>query len=335
MVCAGCQRGDNLMNEIFIKSYDNNIVDFRDSIVNIFTDTYYSTADMYILEDYLIVTAESMSTERVLDIYNKNTFEFLAGAGTRGRGPGEVTRPGRLAIEHENKVIWVSDHGKRLLWKFPLDSILNNPFFMPSESLEYYPELFLERFGFINNTIALGKAVRVLDNNRFEMVTAKLNVQDNSTWAFGYEHPQATQRLSNSLFNLSLNNQMYVNAYVYLDLITFCNMDGSLILNIYGPEFKKYKDGQRTYYSGVDFLGEFIIASYVGDDRIIYNSAGRPMGNSPSKFVVFNTKGKYIKTMEMGCQFSNFTIDEQNQRVIVYFNDRENPLGYYHLNLSE
>jgi hypothetical protein len=324
-----CNRGGR--DEIHVKGYSK-VVNYNDRIVDIVTDRFYKSAHMYLLDDYFIMTAGGFSYESAFDIYNKNTFEWVASGGMLGKGSGEVTSPGRLAIESVNKVIWVSDHGKRLLWKFPLDSVLNNSRFMPSESLDHYHELFLERFGFINDTIALGRAVRVINNSTFEMTTAKLDFRENSTEAFGYEHPEAINRLSNAMFNFSLSNQMYVTAYLYLDLLSFCNMDGSLLFNIYGPDYKKYKDGEKSYYHGVDFMGEYVVVSYNGDDRLI-NLYGDLRGNTPSRLIVFNTRGKYLKTIEVGNKIERFVIDEENRRIIAFFLDRENPLGYFPLDL--
>jgi len=98
-----------------------------------------------------------------------------------------------------------------------------------------------------------------------------------------------------------------------------------------GQDWLNNKDNKNNYFNDVDLISNHIIASYLGDVGIIYDEYKRPRGNLPSKFLVFDLEGNYKETIETGYKFQTFCVDEENKRVIVYFEDRENPLGYFNI----
>ena len=328
----GCKSNNAEKTEKFQKHRDN-IINIEDKITDIKTKILFGIPSLYIINDILIV-AEIRPSNKGIHLFNKNTFKYITSTGIIGKGPGEIARPGRIGFDNKNRVLWVSDHGKKVMWKFPLDSILNNEMYKPTENLDLYDDLFIERFGFLNDSIALGKAVRVLSNYSFEMVTAKLKLNTNVTEVYGYEHPEAVGRKSNSQFKLSVENNLYVNCYYYCDLMTICDLDGNLKYNVYGPGWLKNKDNRKSYFTAVCLTNNNIIAAYIGDVGIIFDEFKRPRGNTPSKLLVFDMDGNYKETIETGYKFTFFCVDEENKRVIVYFEDRENPLGYFNFNLN-
>ena len=312
----------------------NNIINVQDNIVDIKTEMILGVSLLDIIDDFLIITEAFPNGEKGMHLFNKNTFEYITSTAIIGKGPGEVARQGSIEIDYSSKGIWLSDYGKKLMWKFPLDSILNNNMFKPTEKRYLHDELFIERYGFLNDSIIIGKAVRLLPGHHFEKVTTKLNINNNKIEEFGYEHPKAIGGKSSSDFKLLLKNNLYVNCYMYCDLITICNLNGKLKYNIYGSDWLRNEDNNNSYFYGVDFFKNYIIASYNGGNVITLDKYKRKKGNNPTKFIVFNLEGDYIRTIETGHSITFFCVDEENKRLIVYFNDRENPLGYFNLNLD-
>lgn len=214
-----------------------------------------------------------------------------------------------------------------------MDSIFKNPIYKPSDKLELNDDLFIDRFSFVNDSIALGKGTRVLSVSSFDMTMAKLNINTNTTQKFGYEHPDATGKGSNSFFGLSEENNIYVNAFAFLDLITICDIDGNLKCNIYGPEWSENYREPMAYFGQVGFYGKNIIVDYTGEPNMVYDGKGIPLhGSFPSKLMFFDMDGNYNYTYEIGNQFSDFCVDEENNRIIIFFWDRENEMGYLDLN---
>ena len=261
-------------------------------------------------------------------MFDKNTFKYITSTGFIGKGPGEIIVPGRLGIDKKNKIFWVPDHGKQIMYKFPLDSVLNNKTFKPTIKKELHNNLFLARFGFLNDSIALGKAVHATSISSFEMAMAKLNINTNITEKFGFENPKAVGKKSNSVFALSIDNNFYVNCYMLCDLMTICDLKGNLEYNIYGPGWFDKEQDKKDYFNDVDLISNKIIASYTGEKSWVIKG-NITKSNEPSKFIVFDNKGNYLKTIECGFEFSNFCIDEKNKRIIAFFVDREEPLGYF------
>jgi hypothetical protein len=313
------------------QSRRNNKINVSQKIANIDTNLIVGNSTLHIWKNYLIVNEIRPSSPKAIHFFNKTTFQYITSTGIRGKGPGEITRFGRISIDDENDLLWAADHGKKVMWKFNLDSIFKCQDYKPHEKIKLHQDMFIERYDFLNGATAIGKAVRPINNNTFDMPMVKLNLKDNITYKFGYENPYAQGKKSNSGFALSKKMNIYVNAYCYCDLLTICNLEGELSVNIYGPDWKKNKDNKKAYFSEVSFCKKYIIASYIGEKAFIFDKYKRPRGNLPSKFIIFKKNGDYIKTIETGHKFTHFCVDEENSRVICYFED-EPPLRYFNLN---
>lgn len=323
--------GCNAKTEKFQKHRDK-IINVGDKIIDIKPEILFGESVLYIIDDILIVMEISPKVgEKGIHLFNKNTFKYITSTGVIGRGPGEITSPGAIGINRKNRVFWVPDYGKRIMWKFPLDSVLNNKMYKPTIKLELHNESSIFRFGFLNDSIVLGKAVQERPNHVHIMAMSKLNLKSNVIEEYGYEHPKTVGDNSLSLFSLSVENNFYVNCYYYNDLMTICDLNGNLRYNVYGPDGLNNKDNKKAYFFDVDILGKNIIASYIGDIGLISDVNG-PRGNAPSKFIVFDTDGNYKETIETGYKFDRFCVDEENKRVIVYFEGRAEALGYFNVN---
>jgi hypothetical protein len=288
------------------------------------------------LDDYLIVIGEvAKMSDRCIHLFSRNRFEYISSAVRYGRGPGEITEEGRVGVDRENKILWVCDHGKEVRWKIPLDSIIANPNFIPKENKKLFGDMFMTRMEFLNDSIALGKSVCFKPNNQFDFAMSRLNIRQNETSAFGYEHPEVEGSKTNSLFAMSLKDSLYVSAYVYCDLLTICKLDGSLKWNVYGKSWNKNKGNLKSYYDEIDIYKNYIICSYIGDTGVCIDKQGRPNGVLPTKFLVFDLEGNYILTLETNHPIKNFKVDELNKRMIVYFDDREKPISYTDLSFLD
>lgn len=117
---------------------------------------------------------------------------------------------------------------------------------------------------------------------------------------------------------------MYVEYHHNRDLVTVCNLDGSLKYNIYGPDWNSQENpGQNYYFGNAVFFKDKIITSYSGK---YYNGDF----SNPSQLIVFDLNGKYLQTLETDCQIAKFCIDNDNNRIILYM-DGEMQFGYLEL----
>lgn len=337
--CIGCQKNIKDQKEKH-QGHRDKIINVKDHISTIKTKILFGKPELYIIDSILIVNDYRPNGNKGIHLYNKNTFKHITSTGIIGRGPGEITRPGFIGINETNRTLWMVDHGKRVIWKFQLDSVLKHEEYKPTKKIKLNERFFIEKFDFVNDSILLGRAWDIVDNNSFKMAMAKRNIYTNRIKRYGYKHPKIEQKGRKKTyfsFDLSSRNNLYVKCYSKIDLMTICDIEGNLKCNIYGPDWNKNKDNRKKYFFDVSIANNKIIAAFLGDDDWKIkkeNKTKRPDVNLPTKFLVFNKEGAYQKTIETGHEFTRFCIDKENNRVITFFADREDPLGYFNLNIK-
>ena len=189
---AGCKTTNNEKTEIFQKQRSK-ILDVSDKIIDINPGILFGNSVLYIIDDILIVNEVSPKGEKGIHLFNKNTFKYIKSTGILGRGPGEIAGLGGIGIDKQNRILWVQDHGNKVMWKFPLDSVLSNEMFKPNIKLELNNESFIESFGFLNDSVVPGVAVQILPDYSFVKPTSQIRDQH-----FEYE----IKTISADIFNL-------------------------------------------------------------------------------------------------------------------------------------
>lgn len=332
LLLTGCNNNNEAKTEI-VQKHRGTIIDVSEKIVDIKPRILFGSSIFYILDEILIVAEISPRGDKGIHLFNKNTFEYIISTGIIGRGPGEIASLGRIGIDRKSKIFWVVDHGKKVMHKFPLDSILTNDNFKPSTYLDMDDELLIATFGFLNDSIVLGRAIHPLTHSTFNMTMTKLNTNTNEIKEYGYEHPDCKGKKSIASFALSVEKDFYVNCYDECDLLTICDLNGNLKHNVYGPGWHDKDQDRKAYYFGVGIFNGKIIAAYIGDLEFVFEG-NITRGAAPSTLLVFEKDGRYLKTIKTGYEFERFCIDEENKRIIAYFLDREEPLGYFDIPLD-
>ena len=268
VICfTGCS-GDSSNTEKFQKRRNSNI-NVQNDIVDIKTEVLFGKSLLYVIDDYLVLLEVASKTPRCIHMFEKSTFRHVASSGLLGRGPGEITEPGNIGVDRQNRILWVPDFGQKVIWKFPLDSILESEDFMPTESLKLGDDLFIDRFEILNDSIFIGKAVQYLNSNSYTTIMSKLNIRNNVIQEFGYANPQLEDDKSSSQFALSIANNIYVNSYFKYDLLTICDLEGNLLYNVYGPEGVKIDGNNKSFYFGIEIADGKIFASYINDLAVV------------------------------------------------------------------
>ena len=324
----GCNKSDK--SKTFHEDKEKTI-NVKGKIVDIETDMIFSRCLFEILDSVLIINEVGSYNKKGIHLFNKNSLKYLASTGYLGKGPGEIIRNGNNTISFNSQIIWVDDYGKLVKWKFPLDSIMNNDKFIPTQKIAMNKDIFQISSEFINDSVTIGRSCVPTSFHSMDMVNTKRNIYSNKIEKYGYHYPGLKDRESYSEFALSNKKKLYVTCYNFVDLMTVCDLNGNLRCNIFGPQWKPKEIKGIQFYFHVDFYKDYIIASYLGDKWVLKTAEGGMEYLSASKFLVFDINGNYVKTIEVGYQFSDFCIDEDNGRVIVYFDGRKNPLGYFDL----
>lgn len=333
MLFIGCSKNSSEKEKHF-DFKDVEIVKANDLIEDIKVDFLFRFGSFLLTDDYLVFNDFTPTNPKGIHLFNRETFEYITSTGLLGRGPGEIVRLGKSVLSPCANFLWVDDNGLEVRWKFPIDSIISNKDFLPSESTKMDSEFFLVDYAFINDSVILGMAAIPLSASSMEMAMAKTNLNTNKTEKFGYEYPSNKDRYQTySYFKLDRKSNRYIRCYENKDLMSICDLEGNLLFNVCGPlidanskEHKLY-----NYFKGSDVFKSYVLASYLGETYVSLKENEQPQIKYPSKLTVFDEDGNLVKIIEVGDSFSSFCIDEKYNRIILYFEGRENPLGYISL----
>ncbi|TAJ11009.1 hypothetical protein DMA11_18405 [Marinilabiliaceae bacterium JC017] len=327
LLLISCQDG-NTGKSIKFKEDRNVSVNFESKIVDIDIKQILGFGNFCIVDSFFVFNDFKTNIGNVIHLFNKNNFQYYRSCGALGKGPGEITRLGASNVNLDHSGFWVQDYGKQVSWLFPLDSIVKNNNFLPTVKIPFSNDLFMDKMEIINNVTALGLAVKPLSVSSAEMRFAKLDLTTNKVSEYGYEHEGINKKRTYSSFCVDKKNGRFIRVYNRVDLITVCDFNGDLICNIYGPNWGVEKTIRQKYYDGVQSYKGGFIASYLGGNAKDMSEEYGLRVNYPSKLLIFNSNGHYTKTIVVGQQFSSFVVDEENGRVVMFFENRENPFGY-------
>jgi hypothetical protein len=285
------------------------------------------------MDDYLIIS-DYKSPDEIIHLFDKNTFRYLASTAPRGQGPGEIVELGHIAIDEANHIFQVIDYGKYQVFGYHPDSVLANPHYIPEVKMKMNERMFPNRYHYIHDTLCIGTIIEPVGNSDFKPAVGKWNMLTGEIELMKYEHPEIKKKRIS--FAASMEHGIYVECYNHHDLMTICTLDGELKYNIYGRRWDSQVSNRMLYYGyGVGFCGDRIVALYAGDKNfIIDDETGKVAGTNPSKLLVFDLQGNYIRTLETGCNLNYFCYDKENNRLILTMND-DIQVGYLDLNEVE
>ena len=92
--------------------------------------------------------------------------------------------------------------------------------------------------------------------------------------------------------------------------MTICNLDGNLKYNVYGQNWDSRKSNRIAQYKKVIFVKDLIFASYSGNNNFSDEAL-------PTRIIVFDINGDYIKTLETSYKICEFCYDQENNRIIL------------------
>lgn len=280
-----------------------------------------SIARLFLLDDYLII-GDYKSSDKLIHIFDKNSFGYRGSTAYVGQGPGEITVMGHVGIDEERRKFYVSDHGKQKIFSYDIDSVLTNPDYIPEVKTEMNMVQFPDRYQYLNDTLSIALMIEPTSISTFNQSVSKWNIEAGTFEPMKYQHPDITKKRIS--FAVSPEKGIYVECYTYHDLMSICKLDGSLKCNIYGPAWDKTESNKIHHYGSVAFCGDKIVASYSGGDNFseAYN---------PTSFLVFNSEGNYLKTLDVGYRIVDFCYDKDKNRILMNLDD-EIQFGYLDLN---
>lgn len=302
------------------QSNRNDILDVKSQVHEIQIDTPFigSIAKLFLLDDYLIIE-DCRSDDQLIRLFDRQSFNYIKSTGTLGEGPGEIVNIGFIATCPGKPEFYVSDHGKQKIFCYHVDSLLAESLYLPSVKYEMNRTQFPSRYKYMNDTLSIGIIIQPIGNSSFQQSVARWNMQTGSITPMKYTHPQISKK--RIVMDASQQYNIYVEGYEYNDLMTICDLDGNLISNIYGPDWKDNQTNKTSYYCKIVIYKDKIIASFSGKNTFDRNAARGIKALCPTLFQIFDIHGNYLKTLEVGYHISDFCCDEENNRLIMNFDD--------------
>lgn len=314
------------------KTFDlqGNIINIKDDIIKIDTDPIdiSNLGVPYILNEFLIIS-DYHSPDKLIHIFNKNTFEYLTSVGERGEGPTEIINIGAIESNEEDRVFYVIDHGKQKILEYAIDSVLVDSCYVPKEKAVIRKMEFPVSFQYVNDTLSYALFFKVLNSNDYKPVVSKWNMQTGEVAYMDYEgHPQIKKKRVE--YAVSPKYGLYVEAYCYHELMSLGSVNGSLKFNIYGNNWDSENVSHYSYFRKAIFCKDKIVVSYSGEKHIT-NEGGVPKVQYPRQLIVFDLEGNYLTTLMVDFPIISFAYDEDSNRIIFAFDD-EIQFGYLNMN---
>ncbi|MDR0699298.1 MAG: 6-bladed beta-propeller [Tannerella sp.] len=312
-ICCSCSKSsdtEKYRNKsdhiIFVKEKINEI-NFQEVLISQY-------ARLYLINDYLLI-ADGRSLDKLIHIFDKKSFRYIAGVADRGQGPGDIANIGFVGVNESDNTFYVNDHGKQKIFGYRLDSVLANPLYMPEVKMTMNEKQFPSKYQFINDTLLMGVTIVPAGNSGFDHATAKINMNTGEIIPILNKHPKVTRKRIS--FAASPEHGIYVECYNYHDLMTIYDLNGNLKYNLYGRKWNDKTTNRFGYYEKVLFCKDKIVALY-SDAKNRYSDAEN---SSPTQFLIFNTDGDYIQTLETEFSILDFCYDMDNHRIIMHLND--------------
>lgn len=311
-----------------IEQQRDNVIDITDLVEEFDTDTalinrwafWASTPDkVYIVND--------MSFGSIVHVFDAKTHKLLGGFGKRGAGPYEADLISYPVVIPANgkegdKYIMFESSGSKIL-KFDVDSALADSNYKPSTIGKKSRFLFPDKYFPINQNDYISFDLENYESegkNRVRNHFAKYNISSG----------EFTRIAIDSLgkedvgFNIGYmpKQKMLITAKAYDDCILFYDLDGKLMADIRGPEYKGNNKPTVATFSNIAVSDDYIVAVYSGPNGVMY-------GNN---LMVFNAKGDYLATLHIDdVQIVQLAVNASRPIVYMTFEGSEKLFGFIDL----
>ncbi len=302
----------------------DNVVDISSEIVAAdVDDLFVGYGSLVILGEYLIY-ANPKSFDGLVHVLDKNNFEYIGGGVQKGRGPGEVINLGRLFVDESNRRFFLADHSKNKIFEYDVDKFLEDPLrYLPKEKADVSGAKMMSTYQYVDDTLCFGTIIESIGSNDFINLFGRWNML---TGEFSHEQRETKGRQKRRTAGYaSVENGIIVEAFQRDDLLTISNLEGETKYNIMGPKWGD--DNQTLFYSKVAVYGDRIIVGYSGMQH------GDNGAYQPKKLMIFDLKGNYIRTLDVGLLINEYCIDKENNRVVLSVDDAEMQIVYFDLDL--
>lgn len=302
---------ENNKKEAYQSSRDN-IVDVKGKIeeLHLGDDILLGKgARAYGIRNYLILK-DYTSSGKMIHLYDKNSFAYIGSTGDIGQGPGEIISLGDVMVNEEGDKLLVGDLGHFCIYSYDIDSLISDKDYKPFVKYRLDKMAIPSYITYISDTLCYATFVIPIDSKSYHSTSGKWNMKTGEMHLMEYQHPDVKKREVNYVY--SRKHNLFVEYHGRADLISIFDGDFNLKRNVYGPDWND-GDGKLLCFFPAVIYHDYIIAAYEGSLYREYKL--------PTKLHVFSIDGDYVKTLETGRKVHFMSADEDNERLILSFDD--------------
>ena len=280
--------------------------------------------------DSLYILIDTPDDSHQIHIYNKD-FQYILSSGRTGRGPGEIVNPLFGPLNIDDGIIWYLDMGRRELLKFPVDSILSNPGFLPHESVPVPQDIFVMvqytpfKDGLISFSDIYSRNFLISFFNREGDIIDSLGIKKREE--FDNLNISRDQFIVPYLYDMHPDGELYAIAYQFSDIISVVDSKGEIVAFSRGPDGIDQAPDQAvnpeiTTYADLRCDENYIYALYRGKEHDEEKSSGI--------LHVFDWIGNPVAKINLDQPVHSFTIDNHLGRIVT-FSPVSGDIVYYDL----
>lgn len=267
-------------------------------------------------EDYLVIQ-DYDAWDGAIHLFDKKDFRYIASAGNKGEGPNELTIMGDVSVDEARRKFYITDNAKYKVLSYDMDSIVSmGRSYRHQVKAKFDTSRIPGDAIYINDTLSYCRLIVPTSASTFDQMIGKWNMLTGEIKVIGGKHPDTHQK--RSLIDVSMEKNMLVEVSYQYDLMNISDLDGNIQCYIYGPDWET--KGLQTF-NDVMITPNHILASYSGDEWA---------KGDTYKIHVFDLKGNYQQTLDVGYKMRQCVYDKTHHRLFMVFDD-EIQFGYLDL----
>lgn len=291
------------------KNYDwrDNIIDVSKNIEEvIITDVMIGRMSTINVVGPYVLIVDYKSFDNLFHLFEKKTYSYVCSFGQKGQGPDEVVNLGHVAVSYYPNEIYINDHGKQLIAKYNLDSVVSLNNYSPQIISKTEKMRFLNQYSCYNDSMSIGVLIKPTGVSGYNQSLAAWNVKSSDITEKDINLPNVEKER----FSVcqSYPNNRYVLSYNLNDLLVFCNFDDELVACVKGVDWSE--NITKRYYYSQSLICKNNLFALLSDENGI-----------SSRFVIFDLNGNYKCTLETKHNINTFCFDEDNSKLLMCLDD--------------
>ena len=286
--------------------------------------------------DSLLILTSAQGYNKQVIIYSLKDFKYVASTITPGRGPDEISFPGHIIINKNRGLIWCQDFGRKILWKFDLDSIINKDKYFPDYKINTPDILAIMQLDLYNDSIfsfnSNNPSYFVSFFNENGNIIDTLNVPSQAC-IYNNEQlsPETKTLMAYYIYTINPKTGRIAIIYMFSDIIQIIDSRGNLLKELHGPgttdQIPEYANSQQIITNSLVYSDKnYIYCLYRNRRR--WDEVTGMIPQFGKEINVYSWDGKPILKIILDHSVMAFTIDNKNKRIITFSPEIDELLSY-------